>query len=219
LPPIAKLVAWPRNSDVNAEVRTGAGRLRQRAEPGPMSLWLGGPTVSRASLCPRVVLGASVIVGVWKATTRPPVTAPAPQPMVTAPPPQQTETLYDAAERGDRETVRRLLAAGADPNAPTEDASPLSCAARNGDLEMATLLLRHGANVNPKDESPLAWASYADQNRLPMMRLLIHAGADVNARFGRGCTVLSVVRFHGGDEAVALLKKSGSVARRSSLRR
>jgi ankyrin repeat protein len=115
-----------------------------------------------------------------------------------------------AASNGSLEIVKLLLRYGADVD-PNGDTSPLSEATLNGHLEVAKLLLRYGADVNPEgQQSPLAWATYAGPDALPMMKLLIRHGADVNARFGKHTTVMSIARFHSGDEAVALLKRYGA---------
>ena len=121
-----------------------------------------------------------------------------------------TTLLEWAVSKGSVEIVKSLLRHGAEVNSQ-HDVSPLSEAARNGDLKMATLLLRYGAEVNPKgQQSPLAWASYVGPDALPMMKLLIRHGADVNAHFEHGGTVMTIARFHSGDEAVALLRRHGA---------
>nr|WP_309687032.1 ankyrin repeat domain-containing protein [Armatimonas sp.] len=123
------------------------------------------------------------------------------------------ELLAWAVEVGDSTLVKDLLRKGTDPNVKIEGAkNHLAEAAWNGDLTIVKLLLRYGADVNPKGDriSPLACASYSDSDGLPIMKLLIRHGADVNARFDSDTTVMTIAQYHGGDEAVALLKRHGA---------
>jgi len=60
---------------------------------------------------------------------------------------QRVAPVHAAAAVCDRETMRMLLARGADPNALQQaDYTPLHGAASRGDVEMAQLLLDHGAD-------------------------------------------------------------------------
>ncbi|WP_394796761.1 ankyrin repeat domain-containing protein [Armatimonas sp.] len=120
-----------------------------------------------------------------------------------------TPPLSWAASIGNLNIVRLLLRHGADVD-PKGYTSPLSQAASSGDLKMVKLLLRYRADVNPKGQSPLAWATYVPFDRLTIMKLLIRHGADVNARFDSDTTVMTIAQYHGGDEAVALLKRHGA---------
>ena len=72
-------------------------------------------------------------------------------------------TLLDAAERGDRATALRLLAKGANPNAPGPDGTTaIMWAASNDDLELVRALIKAGANV--KLEEPVRHVG-ADRGR------------------------------------------------------
>src|SRR4030088_780104 len=63
------------------------------------------------------------------------------------------KTLVDAAEQGDRATALRLLAKGANPNAPAPDGTtPIMWAASNDDLELTRALIKARANVNLKNQ-------------------------------------------------------------------
>ena len=62
-------------------------------------------------------------------------------------------TLLDAAERGDRAAVTRLLTKGANPNTPGPDGTTaIMCAAANGDVELVRALIKGGANVKLKNQ-------------------------------------------------------------------
>ena len=90
--------------------------------------------------------------------------------------------LYEAAEAGDIDGVKEMLAAGANPSAAIEgDGNPLIGAARSGSAEIAKLLLDQGADPNgivEGDGSPLIQA--AKNGQLAQVRMLIDRGADVN---------------------------------------
>ena len=62
-------------------------------------------------------------------------------------------TLLDAAERGDRAAVSRMLSKGADANAPGPDGTTaIMYAASNGDVELLRALIKAGANVTLKNQ-------------------------------------------------------------------
>lgn len=90
-----------------------------------------------------------------------------------------------AVMRGDTEACRRLLSAGADPNAlagygPAVD-PVLRVAASRGYTEIVSLLLAHGARVDGAvDELATALYSSAGQGHLDIARLLVEAGADIH---------------------------------------
>lgn len=90
--------------------------------------------------------------------------------------------LYEAASEGDIDSVKELLAAGANASAAVEgDGSPLMGAARSGRDDIARLLLDHGADPNgivPGDGSALIAA--AAHGRMNLVQMLLERGADVN---------------------------------------
>jgi len=90
--------------------------------------------------------------------------------------------LYEAANDGDFEGVKELLAAGANASAKIEgDGSPLIGAARSGRSDITKLLLDQGADPNGAvegDGSPLINA--ASRGRIDQVQMLIDRGADVN---------------------------------------
>ena len=60
--------------------------------------------------------------------------------------------LIDAACKGNTGTIRRLVAAGADPNYRTEQVNtPLMWAVTHRHLDAAQALLESGTNVNGQD--------------------------------------------------------------------
>ncbi len=100
--------------------------------------------------------------------------------------------LHYAATDGELDTVRRLIAEGADVNAK-EDAgwTPLHFAADQGDLDIVETLIAAGADVNAVNdggEGPLfkAVAVGGRGNGPGVVSALLRAGADRNRKsFGR----------------------------------
>jgi ankyrin len=91
-----------------------------------------------------------------------------------------------AAMNGSAAMLRRLLSAGADPNAPLTQYgdTALMMASRTGKTDAIRVLLESGANVNAKEKwggtTPLMWA--VAEHHPDAVKVLIDAGADVSAR-------------------------------------
>ncbi len=91
-----------------------------------------------------------------------------------------------AAQNGNAAMIERLLAAGADANAPltrTADTA-LMIAARTGKTEAVKVLLDHGAQPNAKEAwggtTALMWA--ISERHPDVAKMLVEHGADVNAK-------------------------------------
>ena len=125
-------------------------------------------------------------------------------------------SVASAAERGDLEAVRALLAGGAaDVNAAQGDGmTALHWAAEGGDLEIAQLLLSAGADAGATtrigDYTPLHVA--ARRGHGPVGQLLIEKGANVRlASSNSGVTPLHLAAGSaGGAELVASLIAAGA---------
>jgi ankyrin repeat protein len=90
--------------------------------------------------------------------------------------------LHFAALYGSVESVRILLAAGADPNVRNKsDATPLMFAAYS--LEKTRLIVEKGGDVNAKttDGATPLWVATGVHNNEPTIRYLIEKGADPKA--------------------------------------
>ena len=91
-----------------------------------------------------------------------------------------------ATINGNSGLIERLIAAGADPNAPlTKSAdTALMMASRTGKIEAVKVLVDHGARVNAKETwggtTALMWA--VSERHSDVAKLLIDHGADVNAK-------------------------------------
>ena len=120
--------------------------------------------------------------------------------------------LWWAARNGDSETVARLLAEAANPNAVDADGEgPLHAAARAGNVAVVELLLAKGAD-------PRARAMYAstplhaavERSQAGAAAALLKAGADVNARDAFGRAPLHQAVLQGDRELAALLLDYGA---------
>jgi ankyrin repeat protein len=132
------------------------------------------------------------------------------------------QELHKAAQRGEIERLKELLAGGADANAPRESdgRTPLmcACAADVKDaqaLEAVNVLLAAGADVESKDQqgfTPLMHSIKA--YNMAALRQLLEVGANVNAQNAKGGTALNVARdisfWERRSEAIRLLQDRGA---------
>jgi len=121
-------------------------------------------------------------------------------------------TLLDAAERGDRAAVARLLAGGADPNTKGPDGTTaLMYAAANDDVELVRMLIKAGANVSLVNQfGTTALTEAAIIGSAPVIDLLLKAGADPNTRNPEGETPLMAVARSGRVDAARRLIQAGA---------
>jgi uncharacterized protein len=129
--------------------------------------------------------------------------------------------IADAAMRGDKASVRTLLAQRADVNAPQADgATALHWAVYRGDKELTELLIRAGANVkaaNREGSTPL-WLASLNGDAVVIAALLT-GGADPNERLPLGRTPLMVASRTGNVEAMkVLIDRGADVNAKESLR-
>ncbi|MFO7276545.1 MAG: ankyrin repeat domain-containing protein [Pseudomonadota bacterium] len=131
-----------------------------------------------------------------------------------------TTALHWAVYHNDVETVRRLLAAGADPNARNDYGStPLAEAAMLGNVEVIRRLLDAGADVeSPNADGQTALMLLARTSNVEAARLLIRRGANVNAREAwRGQTALMWAAAEAQPAMVKLLVEHGADVNARSL--
>ena len=121
-------------------------------------------------------------------------------------------TLLDAAERGDRAAVARLLAKGANPNATGPDGTTaIMYAAANDDLELVRALIKAGANVKLTNQfGTTALTEAAIIGSAPIVDALLKAGADPNTRNPEGETPLMAVARSGKVDAAKRLLEAGA---------
>ena len=121
--------------------------------------------------------------------------------------------VVDAAMRGDRDAVRRMLKDGADVNSAEGDGmTALHWAAMKGDVPLAEMLLYAGANVKATTRlggyTPMLLAAKAGDSR--MIAALAKAGADLNATTATGVTAVMLAAASGSAEAVSALAERGA---------
>ncbi len=120
--------------------------------------------------------------------------------------------LADAAEKKDGASIRTLLQAGIDVNAPQVDGTTaLHWAAYRDDLETMKLLLQGGADVTATNRYGVKALSLACTNgKVAMVELLLGAGADPNTTLRGGETALMTAARTGKPGPVKALLTSGA---------
>jgi len=120
--------------------------------------------------------------------------------------------LLDAAERGDRAAVARLLTKGANPNTPGPDGTTaIMYAAANDDLELVRALIKAGANVKLANQfGTSALTEAAIIGSAPIVDALLKAGADPNTRNPEGESALMAVARTGKVDAAKRLLEAGA---------
>jgi ankyrin repeat protein len=120
--------------------------------------------------------------------------------------------LLEAAERGDRAAALRLLARGANPNAPGPDGTTaIMWAASNDDLELVRALIKAGANVTLKNQfGTSALTEVAIIGSPAVIDALLKAGADSNTKNPEGETPLMAVARSGNVAAARRLLEAGA---------
>ncbi|HEX6738310.1 MAG TPA: ankyrin repeat domain-containing protein [Vicinamibacteria bacterium] len=122
------------------------------------------------------------------------------------------EALFNAARRGDREGVRRLLDQGAKADAVLYgDGTPLLAAARGGHLEIMETLIAAGADVNRGVEGDgNALTAAAKRGQLEAVRLLLDRGADVDRGVPGDGNALIMAAGEGRLEVMGYLLEHGA---------
>jgi hypothetical protein len=128
---------------------------------------------------------------------------------------KRTHLMY-AAERGDVERVRWLLARGA-PTELADESGWTAClwASSTGHVDVVRTLLAAGANVNAashRGTTSLMAASYC--GHVEVVRVLLAAGADINASNSAQWTALHWAAQHGRDDVIRELLAAGAEATR-----
>ena len=120
--------------------------------------------------------------------------------------------LLDAAERGDRAAVARLLTKGANPNTPGPDGTTaIMYSAANDDLELVRALIKAGANVKLTNQfGTSALTEAAIIGSAPILDALLKAGADPNTKNPEGETALMAVARTGKVDAARRLVEAGA---------
>ncbi|MDF5758898.1 ankyrin repeat domain-containing protein [Spongiactinospora sp. TRM90649] len=131
--------------------------------------------------------------------------------------PSGSTPLYLASVRGDAQSVRALLGAGADPDQESgadDEGLPLCAAASWGHTETVEALLSAGADPDLREDagrSAMAALHWAASGVHPgVVTALLTRGADPDVADGRGRTALSHAAERGTAEIVRLLLTHGA---------
>ncbi|WP_430538244.1 ankyrin repeat domain-containing protein [Cytobacillus oceanisediminis] len=115
-----------------------------------------------------------------------------------------SESLLQAAERRETETIKRLIEEGADINKKDSDGRTAAMiAAYNNDVETAKVLIKAGADVNIQDNmknNPFLYAGA--EGYVEILKLTIEAGADPAIMNRYGGTALIPASEHGHIDAI-----------------
>ncbi len=121
--------------------------------------------------------------------------------------------LHDAAQAGDVETVKTLLASGVDiDETDFSTGTALHIAVGQGSERIVKVLIEHGADLEAKSELNFARALHlaADFDELAIIGRLLDNGADIEARDGELRTPLHRAAGAGLNRGVELLLERGA---------
>src|SRR5690606_3396768 len=179
-----------------------------------MRKWLAIATLSLGTAAlPVAALAQSSLVDRLRAGDREAVLAALPGANVDAREADGSTLLLWATYQADRDMVRALLAAGADPSVTNNYGStPLAEAVKLADLELVRMLLDAGAHPDsPNLDNQTALMLAAHLGKLDIATLLIERGASVNAvETFRGQNALMWAAAENHPDVVELLIRHGA---------
>lgn len=126
---------------------------------------------------------------------------------------QNAKNIFDSIKNNDLNSVKNIIASGADINAINKDGmTVLIVAAESGNIDIVKELINAGANVNKSSSigwTPLMGASF--EGNTEVVKELINSGADINA-FGikyKNTALMQAIRGE-NPEIVKILVEAGA---------
>jgi ankyrin repeat protein len=158
--------------------------LRLKADSSTMTRWTPRLTPSASSSASRVALSSAIQDKDYQSVERL---------LDAGAGAKDPNILIQACSTSSDESVRLILAFGADPNAADNNGhTPLFSATKAGFVEGAKMLLKYGADPNlqagSESDSPLALA--LSEHNLELVHLYLMYGGDATRIMGNGKTVL-----------------------------
>jgi len=125
--------------------------------------------------------------------------------------PDSSQTLVMSAYQGERNTVEKLIAGGADVNRQNR-VSPLMAASDGGHLEIVELLLARGARLNDRADfnGKTALHFAVEKGYLDIAGALLHAGANKEITDVDGFTPLWGAAYRNQTQSIEFLLKNGA---------
>lgn len=126
--------------------------------------------------------------------------------------PDINQSLMEAANGGDVEKIKQILAQGADVNFKDSDGwTPLIIASNAGHFDLVRLLLDTGARIDLKNNfGATAVIRAASQNRLEVLKYLVNKGGNVNDKDRNDRTALIEASVAGHIETMKFLINHGA---------
>ncbi|AII53462.1 hypothetical protein N008_15945 [Hymenobacter sp. APR13] len=125
-----------------------------------------------------------------------------------------TQKVYATIVKNQPEALEKLLAAGADANAPVEmvpgfPTTFLILAAGKGQLELVKILVKYKAQIDKNDSfNSTALMAAADEGSAEVAAFLLASGANPNAKDSDGKDVLAHAKEGGSSDVVKLIHKA-----------
>lgn len=122
------------------------------------------------------------------------------------------ESLFNAAKKGDIQTVRQLIASGANlEETGKHGATPLIIAAERGRMEVVVELVKAGANIHATGEHDVTvLLAAADSGEKDVVEYLINSGAKIDFKGDRGATLLAASAYRDRVGIIKILLAAGA---------
>ncbi len=122
-----------------------------------------------------------------------------------------SDEFYSAIEKGDSETVKRLLSEGQNPDPVTSNYTPVMLAAREGQPEALREILKHNPRLNRINKNGYTALHIAViSGNTTCVELLVEHGIDINIKSKGEDTALHKAILQQNPEMVELLLKKGA---------